>query len=308
MSIRRICAGLNLKASLWLFILFTAVLPFHAHGAHSCEYVFAEELLVVPRVFYKRIVSKNLVENSAQNNQIKAQIAKLAEAVLHENSRTIEKGRAYNKVHMTDFTVADVKLMPGNLVDGYGLFIVKLINKHDGDIEFEQIRSNGYAAFVDRSFQFRDGISNDPVVRRFKASYVDENGTIKTADQGEIFISSLPDQINLSRVMNQTEREQWVDGKPIKTDPFGARTHFAVNYFKFQKQEPYLIPFSKEQLLNAYRRGDVEINTYDMVSHNELWHGKVDLEFEVVFTGIKSMETLRPLLQETLRQDILPFK
>jgi hypothetical protein len=308
MIIRRIRKGLNLKALLWLLILFTAVLPFHAYAAHSCENVFAEEITVVPRVFYKRIISKNLTETSAQNTQIKAQIAKLAESVLHENAKTIEKGRAYNKVHMTDFLVEDVKLMPGNLVDGYGLFIVKLRNKNDGDVEFEQIRSNGHAAFIDRSFQFRDRISNDPLVRRFKAAYLDENGTIKTVDQGEILISSLPDQINLSRVMNSSEREQWVDGKPIQIGPFGARTHFAINYFKFQKQEPYLIPYSKQQLLDAYRRGDIEINTYDVVSRYELWRGKVDLEFEVVFTGLNAMETLRPLLQETLRQDILPFK
>ncbi|WP_413587034.1 hypothetical protein [Bdellovibrio sp. HCB274] len=308
MSIWRLLLGLNPKATLWLFILFTAVLPFHAYGAHSCEYVFAQEITTVPRVFFKRLISKTLLENSVQNSQIKAQIAKLAEAVLHENSRTIEKGRAYNKVKMTDFTVADVKLMPGNLVDGYGLFIVKLVNKHDGDIEFEQIRSNGSAAFVDRSFQFRDGISNDPLVRRFKAAYLDENGSVKSMDQGEVFISSLPEQIKLSRVMNQAEREQWVDGTPIKTGPFGARTHFAVNYFKFQKQEPYLIPYSKEQLLAAYRRGDVEINTYDVISHGDLWHGKIDLEFEVVFAGIKAMESLRPHLQESLRQDTLPFK
>ncbi|WP_413293993.1 hypothetical protein ACLSU7_02560 [Bdellovibrio sp. HCB185ZH] len=300
--------GLYSKATLWLFIFYTAVLPIRAQAAHSCEYVFAEEVSSVPRVFYKRIISKSLSENSAQNTQTKQQIAKLAEAVLHENSRIIEKARTYNKVHLTDFTVADVKLMPGNLVDGYGLFIVKLINKHDGDIEFEQIRSNGHAAFLDRSFQFRDGISNNPVVRRFKASYVDENGLIKTVDQGEILISSLPDQIHLSRVMTQAEREQWVDGKPIQVGPFGARTHFAINYFKFQKQEPYLIPYSKAQLLEAYRRGDIEINTYDVISRYELWRGKVDLEFEVVFTGLKSMETLRPLLQETLRQDILQFK
>ncbi len=311
MNTDRIIKGLNLQAMLCLLMVLTAVMPFQAHAAPSCEAVFSEEISTVPRVFYKRLISKNLTENTPANAQLKLQIAKLADVLLHENSRTIESARAHGKfinMPMTDLIVEDVKLIPGKFVDGYGVFIVKLRNRNSGDVEFEQIRSNGFAAFIDRSFQFRDKASDDPVIKRFKAVYVDENGTVQTVDQGEVFISSLPDQIHLSRVMNQVEREQWVDGKPIKTGPFGARTHFAINYFKFQKQEPYLIPYSKELLLAAYRRGEVEINTYDVISHNEFWHGKIDLEFEVVFAGLKSMETLRPLLQETLRQDILPFK
>lgn len=299
---------LKSKAVRWLFIALTAVLPIHAYAAHSCEHVFAEEIQSVPRVFYKRLISKSLAEASTNTDLIKANVAKLALAVLHENSFVIEKGRAYNRVRMTDFTVEEVKLIPGQYVDGYALFMVKLRNQRDGDTEFERVRSNGYAAFIERSFQFRQDLtSQEPVVKRFKAAYL-ENDSVKTVDQGEVLISSLPDQVNLSRVMNQSEREQWVDDKPIHIGPFGARTHFAINYFKFQKQEPYLIPYSKQQLLEAYRRGEVEINTYDSISRYEMWRGKIDLEFEVVFTGIKAMESLRPLLKTGLKQDILKFE
>ncbi|UYL08173.1 hypothetical protein B9G69_014065 [Bdellovibrio sp. SKB1291214] len=286
----------------------TAVLPIPAYATLSCDNVFAEEIETVPRVFYKRLISKSLLEASANTELIKANIAKLASAVLHENSAVIKNGRAYNSVPMTDFVVQEVKLIPGQYVDGYALFIVKLRSQRDGDVEFERIRSNGYAAFIERSFQFRQDLaSQEPPAKRFKAAFL-ENETVKMIDQGEVFISSLPDQINLSRVMNQAEREQWVEDKPLRTGPFGARTHFAVNYFKFQKQEPYLIPYSKQQLLKAYRNGDVEINTYDSIPHHEMWHGKIDLEFEVVFTGIKAMESLRPLLKNGLRQDILKFE
>lgn len=305
MGMTRYC--LKLKAVGWLLIALTAVLPFHAYGAHSCEHVFAEEIQVVPRAFYKRLNSKSLLEVNANTDLIKANVAKLAMTVLHENSAVIEKGRSFNSARMTDLRVEEVKQIPGQYVDGYALFMIKLRDRN-GDSEFERIRSNGQAAFVERSFQFRQDLtSKEPVVKRFKAAYL-EGDAIKTIDQGEVYISSLPNQINLSRVMNQAEREQWIDGKPLKTGPFGARTHFAVNYFKFQKQEPYLFAYSRQQLLEAYRKGDVEINTYDSISHQEMWHGKIDLEFEVVFTGVKAMESLRPLLQDGLRQDILPFQ
>ncbi|WP_413582393.1 hypothetical protein [Bdellovibrio sp. HCB288] len=301
-------SGLKLKTAYWLFTFLTAVLPIHSHGAHSCEHVFAEEIQSVPRGFYKRLVSKSLLEQSATTDLIKANIAKLAEAVLHANSREIESGRAYNRLRMTDFAVEEVKLIPGQYVDGYGIFIVKLRSKLDGDIEFERIRSNGQAAFIERSFQFRQDLKSiDPVVKRFKAAYL-ENDSITTVDQGEVLISSLPEQIKLSRVMSQQERELWLNNQPFKIGLFGARTHFAVNYFKFQKQEPYMIPYSKQQLLEAYRRGEIEINTYDSISHMEMWHGKIDLEFEIVFTGFKAMDALRPLLKESLQQDILPFQ
>jgi hypothetical protein len=305
MGMIRYC--LKLKAVRWLLIALTAVLPFHVYGAHSCQHVFAEEIEAVPRAFYKRLNSKSLLEASANTEAIKANVAKLAQAVLHENSAVIEKGRSYNSARMTDLTVEEIKQIPGQYIDGYALFMVKLRDRH-GDTEFERVRSNGQAAFIERSFQFRQDLtSKEPIVKRFKATYL-ENDSVKTIDQGEVYISSLPDQINLSRVMNQAEREQWVDGKPIHTGPFGARTHFAVNYFKFQKQEPYLFAYSRQQLLEAYRRGNVEINTYDSISHSEMWHGKIDLEFEVVFTGVKAMESLRPLLQDGLRQDILPLQ
>ncbi|MEK2687787.1 hypothetical protein [Bdellovibrio sp. GT3] len=286
----------------------TAVLPIHSHGAHSCEHVFAEEIPSVPRGFYKRLISKSLLEQSTASDTTKANIAKLAETVLHANSKEIELGRAYNRLRMTDFLVEEVKLIPGDYVDGYGLFIVKLRSKIDGDIEFERIRSNGHAAFIDLSFQYRQDMkSAEPVVKRYKASYL-ENDSVKTIDQGEVFISSLPEQIKLSRVMNQIEREQWLEDQPFRIGSFGARTHFAVNYFKFNRQQPYMIPYSRQQLLEAYRRGEVEINTYNATSHTEMWHGKIDLEFEIVFAGFKAMDTLRPLMKESLQQGILPFQ
>jgi hypothetical protein len=68
-----------------------------------------------------------------------------------------------------------------------------------------------------------------------------------------------------------------------------------------------MVPYSREQLLEAYRRGDVEINTYDVVDRMQLWRGKIDLEMEVVFVGPKAQRTLRPIMQETLQQDILHF-
>ncbi|WP_413575574.1 hypothetical protein ACLVWU_14595 [Bdellovibrio sp. HCB290] len=291
----------------WLFIVYTAVLPIHVYGAHSCEHVFAEEIQAVPRVFFHRLISKNLLEPSANTDLVLANVAKLAEAVLHENSKIIESGRAYNRLRMTDFVVEQVKLIPGKYVDGYGIFMVKIRNKINGDIEFEPVRSNGRAAFVERSFQFRKDLkSSEPVVNRFKATYL-ENDSVKSIDQGEVLISSLPEQIKLSRVMSQSEREQWLKDKSVLFGSYGARTHFAINYFKFQKQEPYMIPYTRQQLLEAYRRGEVEINTYDATPHMQMWRGKIDLEMEVVFVGLGAMNGLRPTMKEALQQGILPF-
>ncbi|WP_413561544.1 hypothetical protein [Bdellovibrio sp. HCB209] len=278
----------------------TAVMPLQALAAHSCEYVFAAELTTVPEAFYQRLGGKPLNDKSIDSEKTLANVLKLTEKLFQANSRNVEQGRVYNPIRLSDYSVESVKLMPGKFADGYGVFIVKLKSRVDeDDISYEYVRSNGVAAFMDKSLQFRQEGHHDPLVKRYKAAYL-EHETVRLVDQGEVYLSSLPDQIQLSRVMNASEKIQWARGNPIKVGPFGAKTHFAVNYFKFQGNEPVLIPFSKQELLQAYRRGDVEVNTYDVLKRDEIWTGKIDLEFEVVFNGLKAMESLRPHLQKVL--------
>lgn len=290
-----------IKASqaLLLAMLFTAVGPSMAFAAHSCEHVFTAEIKSVPEVFYHRLISKSLTAANAETAVVNTRVVKLSEVLFQENSNAVEQGRVYNPIRLSDFTVESAKLMPGKNLEGYGLFIVKLRSRIDGDTAYEYVRSNGFAAFLDKSLQFRQENQHDPLVKRYKASYL-ENESVKIVDQGEVFISSLPEQIHLTRVMHSIEQQQWIQDKPIRVGAFGAKLHFGVNYFKFQQAEPTLIAYSKKQLLEAYRRGDVEVNTYDALPRTEMWTGKIDLEFEVVFNGLKAMESLRPYLKESL--------
>lgn len=168
-----------------------------------------------------------------------------------------------------------------------------------------RIRTNGRVAFIAESWRYRIFKSETP--KYFRAVYF-ENGELKSADQGEAILSSLPDSIHLSRSMSWTERQRWLNGEDFWSQ-FGQKIHFAPNYYKFTT-EPYLIPFTKRELLEYYQNGQLEVNTYDHIGGTkppQLVWTNLGLEFELVFVGKQTVEKIKPKMREHLRQEQFSF-
>lgn len=168
-----------------------------------------------------------------------------------------------------------------------------------------RIRSNGSVAFISSSFNYRKNEN----VQKYKAAYF-KNGKILMADQGELILSSIPEgPIMLSRSMQKAERLAWLEGKTL-TFMYPNKVHFAPVYYKYTS-EPYLIPFTKAELVEFYRSGELEINTYDAIGTNNPSKGmtmtELGLEFELVFVGQQAIEKIRPRMVENLRQQVLDF-
>lgn len=182
-----------------------------------------------------------------------------------------------------------------------------------------RIRTNGQVAFLHNTWTNRPHSIRAQKALEYKAVYFDGN-QIKSADQGEIIISSLPDSFNLSRAMSEKERLLWLDEKAFASPGYGQRIHFAPQYFYFNRM-PYFIPVTKKQLFEAYRRGEVEINTYENMGsfthvddrrHGEyvipMWMGDLKLEFEIVFVGEIGVKTAGDILRAGLKQQNLDLQ
>ncbi|MBL7671088.1 MAG: hypothetical protein JNM39_11455 [Bdellovibrionaceae bacterium] len=184
-----------------------------------------------------------------------------------------------------------------------------------------EFRTNGHFAFLSNTFLFRTELLREYTQRTFHYSAVFfENDSIRIVDQGEAIISSLPVALNLSRSMSSAEREEWLSGIISRSPRFGEKIHFAPQYM-YYNQMPYLIPVTRRFLLDAYRRGEIEINTYDNAPEPTdpqieawgqnvglMWMGELKLEFEIVFTGKAGLTLLKPLMRDALRQQTLDLR
>ena len=160
------------------------------------------------------------------------------------------------------------------------------------------VRSNGRFTFLSSTYLYR---SNDQRVKHYKAVYL-ENDEIKVVDQGQAILASLPETMILSRNLGPEEHSRWLTGQPFQSR-FGQKVHFAPFYFEF-RGKPYQIKISKEDLLQLYAAGLLEINVYDAVNLKRaavsMVLPPVGLEFELVFTGKAAVDRLAPMMQRDL--------
>jgi hypothetical protein len=183
--------------------------------------------------------------------------------------------------------------------DHYGTYncMVKIENSM-GRNEFNiSIRSNGKVAFIDKTWMFRK--DSEANVKKYQAVYF-EGDAIKSADQGEIILNSLPEMFQISRNLGSKERNRWLNGEPyFPSLRYGNRVHFMPNTSRFDKRwEPYTINISKKDLLDFYHRGELEINIYENHSHMNLTD--IKLHFELVFMGDEGIKNLAPYMQSQL--------
>lgn len=168
------------------------------------------------------------------------------------------------------------------------------------------IRFNGKMAFLDKSFGYRNYRSMS--AKKYKAIVVDNLGQLRPTDQGELLLRALPEDVLLSRSLNEKKREEWLsDSIPAVTY---FRQHFAYQYYKFDKREPYFFTFTKQELLDLYFAGALEINTYDATGKYampELARNPVGIEFELVFIGSKGYDLIKERMKDGLRQQVLSF-
>lgn len=166
------------------------------------------------------------------------------------------------------------------------------------------LRTNGSVAFLSRSWVFR----SEDEVRHYKAVFF-QNRSIKSMSQGELILATLPETLLLSRSMAEGERQLWLNGGQFSSR-YGAKLHFAPVYFKFN-EEPYLIPFTRAELLEFYKNNELEVNTYDAQGGTrpptQVWTD-LGLEFEFVFFGKKALDKLAPKMKEHLRQRNIDFE
>ncbi len=175
-----------------------------------------------------------------------------------------------------------------------------------------QTRSNGYVTFLDMSWQYRSKFTT----RHYQMAYLKE-GEIHTENQTHFLLSTLPEKLYLSRNMSQQEQTDWVSGKGYSGWRFGEKVHFAPHYFRFKNTEPYLVEFSRDELIE-HRADDLfEINTYDAIvenyssqkqRNNIIIPNKMNLELEIVYIGKDAIKTLIPKMKTQVAQGVLDLQ
>ena len=94
------------------------------------------------------------------------------------------------------------------------------------------IRSNGYVAFLDKSWRYRK--LNE--INHHKMAYILGNKVI-SGQQTEFLLSTFKDDVILSRDMGRKERARWINGEKFYSDgKYGNKVHFAPNYFRSRSQ------------------------------------------------------------------------
>ena len=101
--------------------------------------------------------------------------------------------------------------------------------------------------------------------------------------------------------MSEEERQGWINNVPYRSHTFGAKVHFAPNYFIFNNVEPYLMKISKADIISFYERGELEINTYDPLFEDEMRLTELGLEFEFVFVGESALDKLSDIIAPQLK-------
>jgi hypothetical protein len=227
----------------------------------------------------------------------------LSEKLLAENKIALSYGEwGFNEAfaEATKITVKTIEQRaPGTEFSHFGTYKCDVEIEGPTGIEYDYIfiRSNGKVAFLDSTWKYRK--NKVIVVKKYKTVYF-ENDKIKSADQGETILNSLPEKFQMSRNMSSKERDNWVNEKPYFPSPsYGNRVHFMPNKSRFQKNwEPYYIQMSKKDLLEFYHRGEVEINVYESTHNMDLTD--IKLHFEIVFMGDKGIENLAPYMKSQL--------
>ena len=221
-------------------------------------------------------------------------IERLAESVIRHNYKKIYKNLAVPK--NLDLRLADDHI----LESGYHLFLFSANGR------MFQIRSNGKVAFLHESWRFR--LNNQ--TQHYTMAYI-KNGRVHNDNQTEFILSTFANQFYLSRDMGRKERNRWLNGEDFFADGlFGQKVHFGVHYFRFKDYQPYLVQFTRDELIDSYLQNAMEINSYDHISDNrkyKLVPHEMDLELEVVFIGNTGIDFLKPKLREALKQDVLGF-
>lgn len=273
--------------------------------ALSCSKFFSSTPIdTIPGIFERL----RLEQVPAQMGQIKA----LAKVLLAENYNSLGKGFEPRAFDIKDLVIESIDIssaLRNRKSNGYLSFKVVLREPLTNGINIVQIRSNGRVAFISATYAFRTSMPVEKeTAKYYKAVYHSDKG-IQKVDQGEVLLASMPKNFQISRSMSEIERTRWINGEPFLSR-YGQKVHFAPGYFKYDPNNlPFQTPVSRKQILEAYRRGEIEINIYDDHSAHKdsMWMGDVKLEFEIVFVGLEGVKTLRPILEDSLRQDIFPF-
>ena len=223
-----------------------------------------------------------------------ADIERLAESVIRHNFKKIYK--TSNVPKNLGLRLVDDRI----LESGYHLFVFSTNGRSF------QIRSNGKVAFLHETWRFR----LKDQTQHYTMAYI-KDGRLYNDQQTEFILSTFSDHFFLSRDMGRKERERWLNGQEFYADGmYGAKVHFGVHYFRFKDYQPYMVEFTRDELIQAYLADGLEINSYDHISDNRTYRlvpHKMDLELEVVFIGKNGIDFLKPKLKEALRQDVLGF-
>jgi hypothetical protein len=176
--------------------------------------------------------------------------------------------------------------------------------KRDIDVQF---RSNGRAAFIDRSYV----ALQQSGLQKFHFAYAGE-GFVGTDDQALFLLRNLGPDVTLSRVMSPQEAEIWKTGEPWRlTSSFVPRgTHFGLNSFRYKKTTPYQLKVPRGLLERLYASGQLVVNTYEdsRVSPrgiNPEGRGPFGLEFELVALG-EGRRRLKPYFARALEEGARP--
>lgn len=243
----------------------------------------------IDRIEVKGAFAK-MTETEAINNH--AKIVRLFKHLIIENPTVfrdfIDENTSDVKFELNQYSYAQ------NNLSGYKNFILKAVDKNG--LEYKknhlQLRTNGQVAFLGQTYMLRTLTE----IQKYKAVYFD-GSQVKSVDQGDLILSTLPHDLKISRSMSETERNRWLNNEPFWSS-YGQKIHFAPSYFKF-RNEPYLVPMTRAQLFEFYKRGELEINTYDVNPDMTLMD--IGIEFELVFFGENAVKNLYPLMKEPLK-------
>jgi hypothetical protein len=183
-----------------------------------------------------------------------------------------------------------------------------------GDVKvFEKdFRSNGYLAFLHNSY--RDHQKHEAL--RMFFTYSPEfsflasrkQARVKVYEQTDFVLSTLPETLELSRVMTKTEADLWQLGSSteIKTYYNNGGTHFALKEYLFPNREPsllYYIQIPKDVFYDLRARDLLVVNTYPSVVDDLVWgmvaqnQTSFGLEIEIVVLKSEGRKILEPYMK-----------
>lgn len=190
-------------------------------------------------------------------------------------------------------------------------------------------RSNGSATFLsstwqlEQNAQMRDGskIHCKMVVRGTAPFETGENTSDKKTvpaihSQNIAILKSLPAKVKISRSMSEKEFALWKSGKidRIQTQSvfFGSaatanpRTTFALNYYQFNGNEPYVFEVDRSVLEDLEEKGHLSFNTYEDATVSR--HGMpaeaqtpFGIEVELVIHGREGREAILKIMQNPVQ-------